>query len=414
MKISLPAVERRLFSAFRFFVAVFFRLLPYLAIAEVHRLLAKTTFYEDMTDAGRFGIALFVIRLLILAGIFYSVTRIETLCGDAFYLRYHTAKRRPATLLEELRFFLSSPRFWAEFGAVVLTFVLLPLSFSHSAVEEWFGKGPAVKPLFLSVWLPFLFLLDLGGRLSAAAVWSAEKKQFEEDTAWARKKRRSTFLKEWISVFILYLFVGTLWQVLVPHFATFGALLTRSEFLKILLGIAAFFLFVALIRRIRALSKRRGALRRLRESCRENGFSLSPIRRPYRSLFRLRAEEDFTVTARGVRYSCKLIPAVRRGLPLQLSGDGIARYIHNIRIRGVTLFSWSTTHRFGYETEDKKILIVNPVPAKLLGFFEGKPFPLDNGDRVGDYLVYTPGSFLHMLELDCVEKKESAAYGYKK
>ena len=414
MKIDLPSLKRRLLPCLRFFLSLVFLCLPYFFISQVHWRIRQFSFFRDVTDAARFARPQLWIILLVLAGVFYSLTRLETLYGDTFYSAYHARDPRPLSLSAKLGFLFSSPRFFLDFLVFALLLILLPLSFTHPAAEELFGTAPGAKLRFLLLALPVLFLCGLGGRLSALAVWSAEKKRTETDSDWARKKRRRAYRREWASVFFLYLFTGFLLQLLFPQLVSIGSVLLRPEILKILAGIAAFFLLLALIRWIRAVCKRREALRRLRSVCAENGYLLSPVRRPYLSLFFPRAGEDFSVTARETRYSCKFIPALRRGLPLVLSEDGIARYVHDIRIRGVTLLSWSSTRRFGYASDDRRILLVNPVPAKLLGSFEGKTFPLDNGDRVGEYLVYTPGAFLHMLELDCVEKRENAGYGYKK
>ena len=375
MKIDLPSLKRRLLPCLRFFLSLIFLCLPYFFISQAHWRIRQFSFFRDVTDAARFARPQLWIILLVLAGVFYSLTRLETLYGDAFYSAYHARDPRPLSLSAKLGFLFSSPRFFLDFLVFALLLILLPLSFTHPAAEELFGTAPGAK---------------------------------------LRLKRRRAYRREWASVFFLYLFTGFLLQLLFPQLVSIGSVLLRPEILKILAGIAAFFLLLALIRWIRAVCKRREALRRLRSVCAENGYLLSPVRRPYLSLFFPRAGEDFSVTARETRYSCKFIPALRRGLPLVLSEDGIARYVHDIRIRGVTLLSWSSTRRFGYASDDRRILLVNPVPAKLLGSFEGKTFPLDNGDRVGEYLVYTPGAFLHMLELDCVEKRENAGYGYKK
>ena len=69
------------------------------------------------------------------------------------------------------------------------------------------------------------------------------------------------------------------------------------------------------------------------------------------------------------------------------------------------IFSHTTVKRFGYDSEHSKILIINPVPKKLFCHFGNKIAEIDNGDRVGDYKIYTATAFIRAIETDTVERQ---------
>jgi hypothetical protein len=168
--------------------------------------------------------------------------------------------------------------------------------------------------------------------------------------------------------------------------------------------IACVILVPLIYRPIRALLKRREFLIKLDAVCRRQGIALSDIDLPYRSIFSTTETESFTVTVGGKRYACKLIGALKRGSPMGIFQNGEGAIATHVRFARITLFSRVTQFEFGFHSDDQKILIINPVPKKLFCHFGNKIAEIDNGDRVGDYKIYTATAFVRAIETDTVER----------
>ena len=76
----------------------------------------------------------------------------------------------------------------------------------------------------------------------------------------------------------------------------------------------------------------------------------------------------------------------------------------HVRFARITLFSRVTQFEFGFQSEDQKILIINPVPKMLYRTENGKTTELDNGDVVDGYKVYTASGFLGALERGSIDR----------
>ena len=129
------------------------------------------------------------------------------------------------------------------------------------------------------------------------------------------------------------------------------------------------------------------------------------MRRPYLSLLFLPKGENIVLEKNGMHYSCKLIGALRKKIPVSILPGGYAQYIHTIYFRGGgVLYRRVKTVKFGYESEHKKILIMNPTPKTIQTERGGKTYPLDNGFAVGEYKIFTASAFLNALQLDTLDK----------
>ena len=129
------------------------------------------------------------------------------------------------------------------------------------------------------------------------------------------------------------------------------------------------------------------------------------MKNPYRSLLYFKeGEADFTVESKGKLYACKLLCAHKPLAPLYIESEGVYRFIHRVRLAHWELFRYETEGNFTFESEGEKVLIINPVPRKVFGVRLDKTWPLDNGDVVGDYRVFTAGAFLNALERDCLDR----------
>ena len=181
-------------------------------------------------------------------------------------------------------------------------------------------------------------------------------------------------------------------------------------FINILRSAAVIVFFVVLcaslfvIRYLNAILKRRRLLRELKKICEEKGFYLSKVKSGYTSIFRLPRDSSFTVSHGKETYECKLLCGVRKGSPMYLFGNGQGQVIHTFRIRRVELFHFVTSFRYGFESQHKKIIIINPIPQSVYRSGEGRAKEIDVGEIIGDYYIYNATGFLNALERDCLCK----------
>ena len=155
---------------------------------------------------------------------------------------------------------------------------------------------------------------------------------------------------------------------------------------------------------LRALRIRRRFLKGLKRTCREYGFRLEGMRRPYRSLFCYRDGINFTVLANGKRYDCKLFSAMRRHFEMFFDEGGKLHLQRSLRLRRVEFFRFSSIHEFDFESEGERICIVSPVPGVISAGNDRWNRPIDTGTRVGKYRIFSSTGFLNALRRDCVEK----------
>lgn len=161
-------------------------------------------------------------------------------------------------------------------------------------------------------------------------------------------------------------------------------------------------LSLLLLRFWRACRIRKRFFRELRATCNTTGATISKIKRPYRSLLRLRDEVNFTIQHGEKTYLCKLFGALKRTTPLYFSEHGVVQTLHSLRFRRVEYFRYTTEFDFSFEGEGQKLLIVNPVPKEIFAgsteFFR----PIDTGEHVGEYTVFTATGLVGAISRDVV------------
>lgn len=377
------------------------------------------------------GIVPSVVRAVFIPFLFASITRVlcerDPILQDTLY----SAADSPGSFRRILGNVLRSRFFWIEAGTVLLLGTILPASFGFYPLVHILFRNSTLEPLLqklilLCIILPLFFLIELWQHVAAHYYWSEMERcgQLEQAcrhaiphiclivglylfTFFALTYVFPVILTVYFAVWLLLIPVGTL-LILIPAWRYTRALLIRGRFLK-----------------------------KLRQLCAKKGFSLSPIKRPYRSVFRNKSEHNFTLEANGQRYTCKMLSAVTYGTTMILSEGGTADIEHSFGLRqgsvramrfglfgnganfgGTTTGSMTGYHRqrraelyrftthldFSFEGEGTKILIVNPVPFEIMAGDPYKSRYIDNGDFVGDYLVFSASGLLGALERDCVER----------
>lgn len=326
----------------------------------------------------------------------FSYIKVEAAYDMPLRERFFEAGADPS-FKGRLAFFVKRPEPWIKAAVIGLIYVLLPLEWTLAPlVEVTLGLSAPHRLLSVAGLLAVLFFSAALASLSAYKRWGSERGR--EDYGKKGYNRESSFV---IAVYGMGsgMLIATL-PVVWPIISVILGSLTvgRVIFICVLACLPALF------RSVRALRKRKAFFKELAQVCREKGYTLSPVQKPYLSVFRLAGGESFTLDVGNGTYSCKLISGRKKRLPIVLAADGTLSYLHSVRIRSAVLYEHTTTYDISYPSPHPKILIINPVPGFVGCVHGGKLIELDNGAVVGDFKLYAATGFLRAAELKVLHK----------
>ncbi len=338
---------------------------------------------------------------------FHSAIRFVTVHNAPLREKFFALEKRPKALTEQLAFFLKQPEILIGSSVFALLHFILPVrSYAMHLTDLIPGaaQDPTARFWLPALLLPVLFVISLKARLTAMDRWLAT----EEQTASAEGKKKKLLKEsgdEMMRMTAIYLGGSLVLCNVLPLLISMFPLLQELLFAPFTIFVIVCLLIVPRIwRPIRAMMKRRSFLKKLNEICRLHDIPLSTIDLPYRSIFQITDRESFSVTVNGKRYACKLIGAVKRNAPTVLRSRGRGSFLQPFRFARITFFTRVTRFEFGFESEDQKILIVNPVPKKIYRNENGRNVLLDNGDVVDGYKVYTATGFLGALDRGSIDR----------
>lgn len=223
-------------------------------------------------------------------------------------------------------------------------------------------------------------------------------------TDYSQKSKRQAFLLL-IAVFAFLIIAGDfITAVFLATLVPFFVMIAKPS---IMIAIAVIIAAVPLIRRVKSVISRKRFISKLKKCCNANKYKLSKPVSHIKSLFFTHKGENFNITVKQKTYSCKLIGTKKASLPIIIYPDGTGEIIHAFVFAGIKWFQYSKTIKFGYESKYKKILIINPLSKFVYTAENGSVIELDNGDRIGDYYIYTAQSFLNSIERDCIEREKN-------
>ncbi len=331
----------------------------------------------------------------------YVIPRLVNVYDEKLRQKYFENCSDTANFKEKLGFIFHKS-YIIEFSIILIIYAITPINSSFDILSQQFiGNILPNEYVFKAIFLPIVLLLNLLSMLSAMSYWdkyerNLEKKELEKQK---NKKHRNLFLFLWtvslpIASFVL---VRAVW-VLSSVFT-----LAKSS-LKFTVILILIIIFMPIYRNVRALLKRRSFINKLIKLCKKKKYRITPIKKPYASIFSSDKGEDFAVTYCGKRYSCKMICAKMRTMPLFIHPDGKGVFRITRRFLKIELFSYDKEFSFDYEADGKKILIINPTPIDIFTSHGPRVTPIDNGDEVGKYEIYTATAFLNALEKDVIDK----------
>ncbi len=302
---------------------------------------------------------------------------------------------------------LTSKELLIELAVLLLVPILLPVEAGYTAFAALLFEAPAAVPRVLlktatlGVVLPLLFGFWLLARYYSFLWWSDEKRTAELKRPWVTLILKLLFIAAIYAVggFLLTYFL----EIVASIFNILRAIASIRWWLPALL-IGGLVLLVLFTRLWRAVRIRRNFLKRLKRLCRELHVTLSPIKRPYRSLFRLTNEVNFTIGHGEKTYFCKLFGTLNRRNPLYFSEKGIVQCLHSFRFRRVEYFRYTTQFDFSFEAQGTKVLIVIPVTKEIFAGHTEYFRPIDTGETIGEYKLFTATGFLGALSRDVVDR----------
>lgn len=338
---------------------------------------------------------------LAISGLFYySFIRLKGIyCKPLFNSFVEKAPKK--TFFANLVFLFSQWSFWIETAVLALVFIAFPIERIHPQLAEiYFDKFEVVNQAqILSVFLPILLFINLLAHISVIALWQSEAR-------WRKYENKKTKSSSFIYTIAIYAFAPLLmavflplWSIIPLVFEAIGLFMTPVTTVFLVLLIAFLIAFPLL----RACSIRKKTIKQIKESCMQNGYDISDIKEPYLSVLKPCEGENFTIAKGGKTYSCKFIAAPKKSLPMVIHPDGQMYFLHEVKIRGVKISSHKTVKHFSYDSEKPKILIVNPVPKKLMAY-KGTIAEIDSGEIVGDYKIYNATAFVRAIDNDILER----------
>ena len=287
--------------------------------------------------------------------------------------------------------------FYSDATFCCLLSFISPFVFQYADIEKLFFENvklqPSIQKICIGIFISTMFLL-----VQWFTIFDIRKK-------WMRDKEISS--KNEILMIAAYLcFITAVYTVgfyiamaYVPGLSAY-IFLFKQLFWEILIVLAIIFLLINFNR----IHKRKKFISSLKKVALTSDYILSDIKKPYLSVFKQTEGASFTVTAHKKTYHCKLISGKRKGVPIIFSDQGFLLYRRIIRLGKSELFSIYSKYDYSFQSDMKKCLIITCVPAQC--YFKdsnGHMRPIDTGEKIGEYTIYSSQGFLGALERDCLD-----------
>ena len=345
----------------------------------------------------------FVVCLVFFVLYYNSFIRLKTTYNDALYEKFKEELNEESTKREYLAFLFCQKDFWLQYAITALLFVLFPIRTTAPVFAWLFGAyGNFDKELLaLSVFVPFLFVVYAFAHISAIDYWQQLRGAKRDNS---KKTKRNTYISMIFAYAVVPFAVLMIWNIVTQYLPLVFELFKISSSVGLVVFVFFVVAFVLFYSFFRVLLARKKCIKAILRVCKEKNFDITPIKHPYLSAFHVCRGESFLMTVRGKTYSCKLVGAPRRMVPLVVHPAGGLHFMHSFQMFKTPIVSHTVVKDFGYDSEHTKILIINPVPKKLFCYFGNRVEEIDNGALVGDYKIYTATAFVRAIDTDTIER----------
>ena len=332
---------------------------------------------------------------------YFTLTRSFTVYDMTYRDRFFEGEKSRLSFLEKGKFIFCTPKFWIELLVTYALVAIMPYRFGFfSLINVLSFYAPVqvsqAKLYIILIAFPILFLFTLLAYFSTLNWWIL---QYQKEKK--KEKKRGGLFKALAVAFFAYCGGALMMPIALSIFISILNILgsTTVVIFLVILGVALLALCYT-----GAVLKRKKLLRELKKICDEKGFRLSKIKAGYWSIFRVSRGSSFTVLCGEHTYECKLISGVRKGSPMFLDSSGNGKVVHTFYAGRVELFHFVTFFQYGFETQHKKIVIINPIPKAVFKAEAGRAMAIDTGEIIGGYHIYNATGFLGALERDCLGK----------
>ncbi len=313
----------------------------------------------------------------------------------------------------KLKYILTSFESLVTLILSVLSFVAFPNAFAVKSLWEWLE----IPHFFATAIMVSIFAVTLAGTwIECLFDWT---KVFEKEQKEKRARKETwPLIKGIIGICLAYPIMAYIIPIIVPTLATLPdvVLLISSVVLP---ALAVLYIVFNLFDYVRAFAIRFRFFSKLKKAARKNKYKLSKIKKPYMSVFADNEGENFTITANGKTYLCKLLCGLHYGNEMHFKEEGKASIIKSLRLRvffrgrsGLGRIGWHNgdelarmeTHiSYAFDGAEKKVLIICPTPHSIYATVGTKKKLLDVNDKVYGYTIMTGTAFINALERDAVK-----------
>ena len=303
--------------------------------------------------------------------------------------------------LSRVKFTASSFDVYLEIGCIALLSFALPSVFSYDFVGKVFFGDLQNKLYTLLIVLPVLFVILFFAHVSVQKNWYISEQRARLYPETQKKPKIPPVIMRVVRIAFIYCVGEMALLAIMPVLRAFWDLGGIMLFVWIIVAIIAVFLCVIAGCFIRALVKRLCFVRKLKRYCADNAIGLSAVKNAYRSIFFRQDGFDFTIEKDKVRCDCKFMASVFPKSLLILGNNGSGEREDVLQIFGAELMRFLTKLDFAFESANKKVLLLLPTPKTFFISINGsKPTLADNGEKVGEYTVYTATGFFNAMEYD--------------
>ena len=311
-----------------------------------------------------------------------------------------------ASLKERLFFHITDTEHWLAFLPFVCVILIMPIKFGCEPIITSFfvaeTPSPAVQRLIVAaITIPVFFLLSLSAKRKLSLRLVSNRDFFERNEG----KINTLITKE-------AMMIGTAlfaFAILIPVLLMSLGMIASLSY-ALLPTVTAFVLILLSIRYIRAVVIRAKFLRKLKKVAEDRRHRISEIRHPFRSLFFTSHGFHFTLTSNGEAYDCKLLCSLSRKKHIYFNEDGTGNYVRIYYLPFIRaglaqeLFRTHKAFRHDFESNNKKVLIVCPIPQDVRIVRHESAIPIPMGEQVGEYKVYSATTFLNAIERGVLDR----------
>ena len=373
------------------------------------------------------------VHLIIFIGtilIYGSVSRMFALYDNDRMRELLKMKLKKITLKVNLPIIVTSPEFLVETASCTIFAILASFFGAYYEISGVFRDTGASE--WLLNLLPTLFIIPIFFIIGAWQRYEVARRWHWLDHIGNISSLDSVprLIFNGILIILAYVLVYPIGPMLIfaylSIFGIFGAFFNGMTVLGIIAVVASVFFLILLFTLLHAVRIRKKLLKKLRKYAASSGYELSPIVRPYASLFKPMNECNFTLKRDGKTFSCRFVGSYLHRAPMYFISDKHAYYLHRFGTKNHH-FDILREFEYNFDGAGDKIIILNPVPKrayatmstyvdnswydedKLASVLTAKnkkvadgARKLEPGDKIWGYVIYNTSSFIGAIDRACL------------